>query len=68
MKNFLLLLGIALFILSCKKTETQDNINATDSVTMSNDTISDTVVSTAPADTLSAVPDSANHNNMNNNR
>lgn len=72
MKNFLLLLGMALFVLSCKKTETQDNNNI-DSATISNDTISDTITSTAPADTLSAAQDSINRNNtrngnMNNNK
>ncbi|UOU99975.1 hypothetical protein MUU74_08465 [Chryseobacterium daecheongense] len=73
MKNFLLLLGMALFVLSCKKTETQDNSNVTDSATISNDTISDTITSTAPADTLSAAQDSINRSNtkngnMNNNK
>ncbi|GAB0155467.1 hypothetical protein CHRYSEOSP005_07280 [Chryseobacterium sp. Alg-005] len=61
MKNFLLLLGMTLFVLSCKKTETQDNTNVSDSAT-----ISDTITSVVPADTLSTVQDSTNRNNMNN--
>lgn len=65
MKSFFLLLGIALLILSCKKTETQDSNSLNDSL-LSSDTVSDTILPATPTDTMTAVPDSVNHNNMNN--
>jgi hypothetical protein len=66
MKVSLLLLGFAFFILSCKKTETQDNGAYNDSVMMSNDTIADTLPA-VPADTAATVQDSINRMNTANN-